>query len=64
MNNDEKFALITENLAEVIRPQLIHDVLAEGRPLKVYWGKNTRPPPLSTSSAYSISPVYKLRVLD
>lgn len=45
MNNDEKFALITENLAEVIRPQLIHDVLAEGRPLKVYWGKNTRPPP-------------------
>lgn len=46
MNNDEKFALITENLAEVIRPQLIHDVLAEGRPLKVYWGKDA---PLSLS---------------
>lgn len=43
MNNDEKFALITENLAEVIRPQLIHDVLAEGRPLKIYWGKNCAP---------------------
>lgn len=38
MNNDEKFQLITENLQEVIRPQVIHDVLAEGRPLKIYWG--------------------------
>ena len=38
MNNDEKFALITENLQEVIRPEVIHDVFAEGRPLKIYWG--------------------------
>lgn len=38
MNNDEKFQLITENLQEVIRPQVIHDILAEGRPLKIYWG--------------------------
>lgn len=41
MNNDEKFQLITENLQEVIRPQVIHDVLAEGRPLKIYWGKSS-----------------------
>lgn len=51
MNNDEKFQLITENLQEVIRPQVIHDVLAEGRPLKIYWGVFPRlPRPLLTSS--------------
>lgn len=53
MNNDEKFALITENLAEVIRPQLIHDVLAEGRPLKLYWGKNAPVPPTHLASRLS-----------
>lgn len=44
MNNEEKFQLITENLQEVIRPQIIHDVLAEGRPLKIYWGNIVQAP--------------------
>lgn len=48
MNNDEKFQLITENLQEVIRPQVIHDVLAEGRPLKIYWGMSQRSLPKSS----------------
>ena len=34
----EKFALISENLAEVLNPDLIESVLAEGRNPRVYWG--------------------------
>lgn len=35
---DQKFALITSNLQEVLKPDIIRSVLAENRPLKVYWG--------------------------
>jgi hypothetical protein len=35
----DKLGLIKENLAEVLNPEIIESVLAEGRNLKVYWGK-------------------------
>jgi len=35
---DEKYALIADNLAEVINPEIIKDILARGDDLKVYWG--------------------------
>lgn len=34
-----RFALISENLAEVLNPELIENILAEGRHPRVYWGK-------------------------
>ena len=41
LSADEKFALITENLAEVLNPEIIQKVLEENeRPLKIYWGKS------------------------
>ena len=39
LGKSEKLALINENLAEVLNPEIIENVLAEGRNLKVYWGK-------------------------
>ncbi len=38
----EKFAIIKENLEEVLNPEIIEQVLAE-RELKVYWGESPRP---------------------
>ena len=39
MTPDEKIALITKNLQEVLRPNIIEDVIKkENRPLKIYWG--------------------------
>ena len=35
----ERFALISENLAEVLNPEIIEGILAEGRNPRVYWGK-------------------------
>ena len=37
LDASQKFALITKNLAEVLDPELIMNVLKE-RDLKVYWG--------------------------
>ena len=37
----EQLALIKVNLAEVLNEEIIKAVLKEGRPLKVYWGKNS-----------------------
>jgi tyrosyl-tRNA synthetase len=34
----ERFALITENLAEILNPELIENILAEGRNPRIYWG--------------------------
>jgi hypothetical protein len=34
-----RYDIIAENLAEVINPELIEQVLAEGRNPRVYWGK-------------------------
>jgi len=33
-----RFDLIRENLAEIINPELVESVLAEGRNPRVYWG--------------------------
>jgi tyrosyl-tRNA synthetase len=34
--------LITDNLAEVLNPELIEKVLAEGRNPRIYWGNKTK----------------------
>lgn len=39
----QKFALITENLAEVLNPEIIESVLTEGRDVKIYWGARICP---------------------
>ena len=39
----EKITLIHENLQEVIKPEIIEDViLKQGRPLKIYWGGDSK----------------------
>jgi hypothetical protein len=38
-----RYALISENLAEVLNPEIIESILAEGRNPRVYWGKSTLP---------------------
>ena len=37
MTADERFALISENLQEVLNPEVIKTILAEGGNPKVYW---------------------------
>ncbi|KAL1846301.1 Tyrosine--tRNA ligase cytoplasmic [Paecilomyces lecythidis] len=37
----ERFDLISENLAEVLNPELLESILAEGRNPRVYWGTAT-----------------------
>lgn len=40
MSAQEKLALIKENLQEVLKEDIIEDViLKQNRPLKIYWGK-------------------------
>jgi tyrosyl-tRNA synthetase len=34
----ERLALIRENLAEVLNPELIERILVDGRNPRVYWG--------------------------
>lgn len=41
LNASDRFALINENLAEVLNPELIESILAEGRNPKIYWGTAT-----------------------
>ncbi len=36
---EERFALIKENLAEVLNPEIIEKILDEGRHPKIYWGE-------------------------
>ncbi|OAA47098.1 tyrosyl-tRNA synthetase [Metarhizium rileyi] len=38
---NERFDLIRENLAEVLNPEIIEKILAEGRHPKIYWGTAT-----------------------
>lgn len=41
---DEKFKLITRGLQEVLKPEIIHDVLTKNeRPLVIYWGRFSPP---------------------
>ncbi|KAL9081029.1 MAG: hypothetical protein Q9157_000345 [Trypethelium eluteriae] len=37
----ERFSMIRENLAEILDPELIESILAEGRNPRVYWGTAT-----------------------
>ncbi|KAG5932756.1 hypothetical protein E4U59_007305 [Claviceps monticola] len=37
----ERLALLKENLAEVLNPEIIEEILAEGRDPKIYWGTAT-----------------------
>jgi len=39
LSADEKIALIKENLQEVLKPEIIEDVIKkQNRPLIIYWG--------------------------
>ncbi|KAK3186139.1 Tyrosine--tRNA ligase cytoplasmic [Lecanicillium sp. MT-2017a] len=38
---EERFALIKENLAEVLNPEILEKILDEGRNPKIYWGTAT-----------------------
>ncbi|KAF9892408.1 hypothetical protein FE257_001516 [Aspergillus nanangensis] len=38
MTPEERFALINDNLAEILNPDLIEGILKEGKNPKVYWG--------------------------
>lgn len=38
-SGSERYALICENLAEVLNPEIIEKILAEGRNPKIYWGE-------------------------
>ena len=35
---EEKFALLKENLAEILNPEILEHVYAEGRDPRIYWG--------------------------
>lgn len=39
LSAEARFALIRDNLGEILNPELIESVLAEGRNPRVYWGK-------------------------
>jgi tyrosyl-tRNA synthetase len=39
-----RFALIKENLSEVLNPEIIENILAEGRHPKIYWGESRLQP--------------------
>ncbi|KAJ5676506.1 tyrosyl-tRNA synthetase [Penicillium maclennaniae] len=41
LTKEEQLALINENLAEVLNPEIIEDVLNKGETLKIYWGTAT-----------------------
>jgi tyrosyl-tRNA synthetase len=38
LNADERLALITDNLAEVLNPEIIKAILDKGEDPKIYWG--------------------------
>lgn len=47
----EKLALISENLTEILNPEIIEKILAEGRHPKIYWGMS-----MSTTTTMTIWP--------
>ena len=41
LSPQDKLTLITQNLQEVLRPELLEDIVVkQNRPLKIYWGKH------------------------
>ena len=50
LSADESIALINQNLQEVLKPEIIEDVIKkQNRPLIIYWGM-TVPSPISSQS--------------
>lgn len=45
LETPERLALIYENLAEVLNPEIIENIIAEGRHPKIYWGESLKPRP-------------------
>lgn len=44
LSAEEKYQLIIRGLQEVLKPEIIHDVLTKDeRPLVIYWGMNLIP---------------------
>jgi tyrosyl-tRNA synthetase len=41
LSKEERLSLIKENLAEVLNPEIIEGILAEGRNPKIYWGRSS-----------------------
>ncbi|KAM0435086.1 hypothetical protein ACHAPT_003175 [Fusarium lateritium] len=41
LSTEERLGLIRENLAEVLNPEIIESIMAEGRNPKIYWGTAT-----------------------
>jgi tyrosyl-tRNA synthetase len=44
-----RFSLIKENLAEILNPEIIENILAEGRHPKIYWGESLAQSPWTKS---------------
>jgi tyrosyl-tRNA synthetase len=42
MDPEQRLALIRENLAEFLDPELIENIIKEGRNPKIYWGTLNR----------------------
>lgn len=41
----ERLALIRENLAEILNPEILEQIVEQGRNPKIYWGRKDRPTP-------------------
>ncbi len=53
LSADEKIALIEEQLHEVLKPEIIEDVIKkQNRPLVIYWGTPTQLPYLHLSDIF------------
>jgi tyrosyl-tRNA synthetase len=39
LNADERLALIKENLAEFLNPEILETIVHEGRNPRIYWGR-------------------------
>ena len=41
LSAEEKIALVKDNLQEVLKPEIIEDIIKkQDRPLSIYWGKS------------------------
>jgi len=59
LSADESIALIHENLQEVLKPEIIEDVIRnQKRPLVIYWGRQFLPVSSSQPNALRTSPFF------
>lgn len=40
VDGSESLTLIRENLAEILNPEILEKIIAEGRHPKIYWGES------------------------